>query len=63
MLKHVPGSKMGKVDSLSRKLDQKIGVEKDNKNETLVKHSQGEKGRKDRNYCGKSKVTSENKVV
>ena len=36
-LKHVPGSKMGKVDSLSRRPDQEIGVKRDNKNETLVK--------------------------
>ena len=37
MLKHVPGSRMGKADSLSRKPDQEVGVKKDNKNETLVK--------------------------
>ena len=37
MLKHVPGSKMGKANSLSRRPDQKVGVEKDNKNKTLVK--------------------------
>jgi len=37
MLKHVPGSKMGKADSLSRRPDWEIGVEKDNENETLVK--------------------------
>ena len=37
MLKHVPGSKMGKANSLSRRLDQEVGVEKDNKNETMVK--------------------------
>jgi len=37
MLKHVPGSKMGKANSLSRRLDWEIGVKKDNKNETLVK--------------------------
>jgi len=36
-LKHVPGSKMGKADSLSRRLDWEIGVEKDNKDEILVK--------------------------
>jgi len=36
-LKHVPGSKMGKADSLSRRPDWKVGVEKDNKDETLVK--------------------------
>ena len=37
MLKHVPGSKMGKANSLSKRPDQKVGVEKDNKNKTLVK--------------------------
>ena len=36
-LKHVPGSKMGKVDSLSRRLDWEVGVEKDNEDEMLVK--------------------------
>ena len=37
MLKHVPGSKMDKVDSLSRRPDWEVGVEKDNENEILVK--------------------------
>jgi len=37
MLKHVPGSKMGKADSLSRRPNWEIGVEKDNEDETLVK--------------------------
>jgi len=37
MLKHVLGSKIGKADSLSRRLDWEIGVEKDNEDETLVK--------------------------
>ena len=37
MLKHVLGSKIEKADSLSRRLDQVIGVEKDNKDKTLVK--------------------------
>ena len=37
MLKHVLGSKMGKADSLSRRPDQEVGIEKDNKDETLVK--------------------------
>jgi len=36
-LKHVLESKMGKADSLSRRLDWEIEVERDNKNETLVK--------------------------
>jgi len=37
MLKHIPESRMGKADSLSRRPDWKVGVEKDNKDETLVK--------------------------
>ena len=36
-LKHVPRSKMGKVDSLSRRSDWEVGVERDNEDETLVK--------------------------
>jgi len=37
MLKHVLGSKMGKADSLNRRPDWEIGVDKDNEDETLVK--------------------------
>jgi len=37
MLKHVLGSKIGKADSLSRRPDWEVGVEKDNEDETLVK--------------------------
>ena len=37
MLKHVPETKMGKADSLSRRLDWEVGVERDNKDKTLVK--------------------------
>ena len=36
-LKHVLGSKMEKADSLSRRLDWEVGVERDNENEMLVK--------------------------
>jgi len=36
-LKHVLGSKIGKADSLSRRPDWEVGVEKDNENETMVK--------------------------
>ena len=36
-LKHVPGSKIGKADSLSRRPDWEVGVERDNEDETLVK--------------------------
>jgi len=37
MLKYIPGSKMEKADNLSRRLDWEVGVERDNKNKTLVK--------------------------
>jgi len=37
ILKHVLGSKMGKADSLSKRLDQEVGIEKDNEDEKLVK--------------------------
>ena len=36
-LKHVPRTKMGKVDGLSRRLDWKVGVENDNDNQVLIK--------------------------
>ena len=36
-LKHVPGTKMGKADGLSRRLDWKVGVDKDNKNQVFIK--------------------------
>jgi len=37
MLKHIPGSRMGKADSLSRRPGWEVGVERDNEGETLVK--------------------------
>jgi len=37
MLKHVLGSKMGKADSLSRRPDWEVEVEKNNKDKMLVK--------------------------
>ena len=40
MLKHILGSKMGKVNSLSRRLDWEIRVEKDNEDKMLVKLEQ-----------------------
>ena len=36
-LKHIPGTKIGKTDGLSRRLDWKVGVEKDNKNQVFIK--------------------------
>ena len=37
MLKHVLGTRMGKADRLSRRLDWKVGVEKDNEDQVLIK--------------------------
>jgi len=37
MLKHVLGSKIGKVDSLSKRPDWKVRVERDNEDKILVK--------------------------
>jgi len=37
MLKHIPGSKMDKADSLSRRPYWGVGVERDNEDEMLVK--------------------------
>jgi len=39
MLKHVPGTRMGKADELSRRLDWKIGVEKDNEDQVFIKNN------------------------
>ena len=36
-LKHVPGTKMEKADGLSRRLDWKVGVDRDNKNQVVIK--------------------------
>ena len=40
MLKHILGNKIEKADSLSKRLDQEVEVEKNNKNETMVKPEQ-----------------------
>ena len=37
ILKHVPGARMGKADRLSRRLDWKIDVEKDNEDQVFIK--------------------------
>ena len=37
MLKHILGTRMGKTNSLSRRSDWKVGVEKDNENQVLIK--------------------------
>ena len=47
-LKYVPGSRMGKADSLSRRPDWEVGVEKNNKDKTLVKPNWLEARRKER---------------
>ena len=36
-LKHVPGTKMGKADGLSRRSDWRVGVEKNNENQVIIK--------------------------
>jgi len=36
-LKHVPGTKMGKADGLSRQSDWRVDVEKDNDNQVFIK--------------------------
>ena len=36
-LKHVAGMKMGKVDGLSRRADWKVGIDKDNENQVIIK--------------------------
>jgi len=37
ILKHVPGKSIGKADGLSRRLDWQEGVERDNKDQKLIK--------------------------
>ena len=37
ILKHVPETKIGKVDGLSRRPDWKVGVENDNDNQIFIK--------------------------
>jgi len=37
ILKHVPGTRMGKANGLSRRSDWKVGVEKDNEDQVLIK--------------------------
>ena len=37
ILKHVPGTKMGKADRLSKRPDWKVRIENDNNNQTLIK--------------------------
>ena len=37
VLKHISRSKMGKVDRLNRRPDWEVGVERDNKEQILVK--------------------------
>ena len=64
MLKHIPGSKMGKADSLSRRLNWEVGVERDNEDETLVKPKWLEVRRTERvNNCERSRSIGESKEV
>ena len=45
-MKHIPGTKIGKADGLSRRLDWKVGIDRDNEDQILIKdnwiHSLGE---------------------
>ena len=36
-LKHVAGTKIGKADGLSRRADWKVGIDKDNENQVIIK--------------------------
>ena len=36
-MKHVPGTKIGKADRLSRRPDWKVGIEKNNENQIFIK--------------------------
>jgi len=36
-LKHIPGARMGKANRLSRRLDWKVGINKDNENQIIIK--------------------------
>ena len=36
-LKYVPGMRMGKADGLSRRPDWKVGADKDNKNQVIIR--------------------------
>ena len=38
-LRHVLGTKMGKADGLSRRLDWKVGVDRDNENQVVIKNN------------------------
>jgi len=38
-LKHVPGTRMGKADGLSRRPDWKVGVDRDNENQVVIKEN------------------------
>jgi len=38
-LKHVAGTKMGKADGLSRRVDWKVGIDKDNDNQVFIKNN------------------------
>ena len=40
ILKHVPDTKIEKTNELSKQLDWKVGVDKDNENQTLIKEQQ-----------------------
>jgi len=53
-LKHVPESKIGKADSLSRRPDWEVEVDKDNKNAGKTQMVNSKENRKGRGHCGRS---------
>ena len=39
ILKHMPGARIGKTDGLSRRSDWKVGVDRDNENQVVIKEN------------------------
>jgi len=39
ILKHIPGTKIGKVDGLSKRLDWNVGIDRDNENQVVIKNN------------------------
>ena len=37
ILKHIPEARIGKVDGLSRRSDWKVGIDRDNKNQVIIR--------------------------
>ena len=39
ILKHISGTKIGKADGLSKRLDWKVGINRDNENQVVIKNN------------------------